>query len=86
MSDDDFTSRFILQHYYDLFDDAGGYEGIYICEECGRKTTWYQEGAPYFDVISCEYPSKTRRLRRCGGTMRLHVFTKNQAKEILNQE
>jgi hypothetical protein len=72
----DITSGFIFRHYYDLYDDSGFYDGVYVCDKCGYRKKWTGDIEEY---LSCDNDKKD-----CVGTMRLHVFRKETVQKILS--
>jgi len=65
------VNRFILRHYYDLFDDSMQYDGIYICKKCGYKKQWMLEMC---ETLTCP---------KCGGNMPIRIGHKDTVKKVL---
>jgi hypothetical protein len=68
------VEKFILNHYYDLYDSLERYKGIYICDnlKCNYKQMHKLEVS---DTMPC--PTKN-----CNGRLYLHVGLKEYIEKI----
>jgi len=73
----DIVNRFILRHYYDLFDDSGKYEGIYMCSKCNYKEKWRLQMS---ETINCNNPFLRTK---CDGKMNLHIISSSKIEKVL---
>ncbi len=70
------VNKFILKHYYDLFDDSGKADGIYVCSKCNYKERWNLQ---MLETMGCANPFRTK----CNGKMNLHIVPSSEIENIL---
>lgn len=72
------VNQFILNHYYDIFDEKSGNKGIYVCNDskCGYKKKHELE---VYETIKCP-------VKDCKGTMHLKIMPKKTIDKLLSGE
>ena len=76
MVSDDVARGFVSNHYYDLFDKSGRYDGIYICDTCEYKEVWQLQPT---DERFCP-------IRDCDGNLHLKTGLRKDIERVLTAD